>query len=136
MSNRSDNVRFFCMLPVAAILLASSSTQAQTSQSVDGASCKEQLIAPRENDSRKLHPPKYPTEFHAKDPHRGIAIVHVRVDANGSPAGLRIQSSSGYRELDQSALATVRTWTFEPATLCGRAIDGELDVPVTFRLSQ
>ncbi len=66
---------------------------------------------------------------------QGRVIVTVTVNAKGHPREVGIKRSSGYRRLDEAAVAAVRKWRFVPAKRRGRAVAGRAQVPVTFRLT-
>ncbi|MGE5147681.1 MAG: TonB family protein [Candidatus Eiseniibacteriota bacterium] len=66
--------------------------------------------------------------------HEGRVVLKVAVGANGVPASVTVEHSSGHDTLDDAALDTVRRWHFTPATLAGVAVAGTVEVPITFRL--
>jgi TonB family protein len=49
-------------------------------------------------------------------------------------ADLRLSASSGYSVLDQAALASVKTWLFDPGTRGGERVEMWVKVPVRFQL--
>ena len=65
---------------------------------------------------------------------QGVVLLAVMVLADGSPAQLRIQKSSGYELLDKTALATVQKWHFLPGTKNNIPSSMEVLVPVHFNL--
>lgn len=78
------------------------------------------------------HPP-YPYQARVRG-HEGLVILTVDVREDGRVSGIKLKRSSGYAILDQSALATVRSWLFEPARRQGMAIASVVDVPIRFSL--
>lgn len=64
----------------------------------------------------------------------GTVVLRVRVLTSGQPGEIQIQASSGKSVLDQSALAAVRQWQFEPAKRGGIAEEGWVSVPLNFKL--
>lgn len=64
----------------------------------------------------------------------GTVLLRVRVLANGSPAEIQIQTSSGRELLDKSAIQAVKRWTFVPSKQGGQAIDGWVVVPLEFKM--
>ncbi len=66
--------------------------------------------------------------------HEGTVHLEVEVSASGRVASVRVVSSAGCEELDESAITAVRTAQFQPATLAGRAVPGAVVLPVAFRL--
>jgi TonB family protein len=57
----------------------------------------------------------------------------VTVGTNGYPRDINIVHKLD-AELDDSAMATVRTWRYEPALRDGKAVDVRIEVRVRFRL--
>lgn len=76
-------------------------------------------------------PPAYPPEL-ACDDKGGTAGLVMKIGIDGSPTDIRVETSSGYPALDQSAMAAVKTWKFRPATRNGDPVSTDLRVPVTF----
>lgn len=77
--------------------------------------------------------PRYPIAA-LRGHHEGVAVVHVEVGADGRVEAAALAQSSGWPELDQAALESVRQWHFRPARRDGRVVAGALDVPVRFRI--
>jgi protein TonB len=93
-------------------------------------------IAPSENISyRKLRPPRYPPQA-VREHHTGKCILKVLIGADGSPKDVTVEKSSGYRELDQAAIAAVKTWTFNPGSRNGKPYEGYALVPFDFNLTE
>jgi len=65
---------------------------------------------------------------------QGRVLLRIDVAANGALADVAVITSSGHAILDKAALAWVRAQRFRPAMRDGKAIDGEVDLPVEFRL--
>lgn len=67
----------------------------------------------------------------------GKVMLRVRVDAQGRPAEIAIESSSGFRLLDEAAIKVVRKrWHFVPATEGGQPIEAWALVPIEFQLER
>ena len=64
----------------------------------------------------------------------GTVQLRVRVSAAGEPLEVLMTKSSGYGRLDESALAAVKKWKFQPATRGDTAIEAWVLVPVEFSL--
>lgn len=77
-------------------------------------------------------PPPYPIQ--ALHRHvSGVVTLRVLVDAQGRPAEVSVEHSSGSTLLDQAALKFVRArWHFVPATRDGVAIEAFALVPIDF----
>ncbi len=92
-------------------------------------------IAPSENISyRKMRPPKYPPQA-VREHHTGKCILKVLIGTDGAPKEVTVEKSSGYRELDQSAIAAAKTWMFNPGSKDGKPYEGYALIPVDFNLS-
>jgi periplasmic protein TonB len=63
---------------------------------------------------------------------QGIVMLHAEVLPDGRPGDLKVVQSSGYRLLDISALAAVKTWEFEPTNINGAIVTSWVRVPVHF----
>jgi len=66
--------------------------------------------------------------------HEGVVLLAVEVLPDGKVGRLQIKSSSGYNLLDQSALDSIKKWSFEPGRKMGVPIAMWVDVPIRFRL--
>ena len=76
-------------------------------------------------------PPEYPAQLACDDIGGTVGLI-MEIGVDGSPTNIRVESSSGQPALDQSAMATVDSWTFRPATRNGKPVSTDLRVPVTF----
>lgn len=90
------------------------------------------VTAPRYR--RTPAPPQYPSR--ALDLGiTGTVLVRARVAPGGETEETRVWRSSGHPMLDAAALAAVRRWAFEPASIGGRQVESWVEVPVHFRLN-
>ena len=64
----------------------------------------------------------------------GTAILSVYVGLRGDPEKVKVKSSSGVAELDQSAASAVSQWKFAPATQGGKALASWFELPVRFEV--
>ena len=80
-------------------------------------------------------PPKYPYRARRKG-QEGRAILRVKVTASGDASAVWVIRSSGHRLLDDAAVDAVRGWRFQPASRSGTPVDGLVDVPIAFRLTE
>jgi protein TonB len=65
----------------------------------------------------------------------GVVTLEVLVRRDGTPAEVRVRTSSGSSLLDDSAVATVRSrWRFVPARRGTETIESRVTVPIRFRL--
>jgi protein TonB len=81
------------------------------------------------------NPPKYPPQA-VRQRHEGTVVLLVLVGTDGSAKDVKVDQSSGFRELDQAAIQAAQRWKFNPAKKGGAAVEGYARVPVTFNLSQ
>lgn len=65
----------------------------------------------------------------------GTVLVRVRLTPDGATEETRLWRTSGHALLDAAALAAVRRWAFEPASIDGRRVEAWVEVPVHFRLN-
>ena len=75
-------------------------------------------------------PPIYPDVPRARQKPVDV-LVHVEVDANGAPGNPRVISQPN-PPFDDLAVASVLTWTFEPAHSAGQPVASHLSVTVRF----
>jgi TonB family protein len=68
-----------------------------------------------------------------KAKYQGSVMLWLVVGADGRPHNLRVARSLGMG-LDEKALAAVREWRFQPATLDRQPVAVEINVEVSFRL--
>lgn len=80
--------------------------------------------------------PPYPRDA-LRMGHQGTVVLEVLVDVDGRPLEVRVQSGSGYRQLDEAARRHVlRNWRFQPAMRDGRAVQALGLVPIEFSLDR
>jgi protein TonB len=78
-------------------------------------------------------PPIYPLMARR----RGISgrvLVRAEVTVDGHCRHVRVIQSSGYRILDETALAAVKKWRFVPASRGSRPVTATVDIPLNFKL--
>jgi periplasmic protein TonB len=66
---------------------------------------------------------------------QGTVLLRVNVGADGAADAVVVARSSGSRWLDQAALEAVRLWRFVPGRRGETAIASQVNVPVTFQLT-
>ena len=64
----------------------------------------------------------------------GKVVLKVHVLATGQPDSVTVAKSSGYQILDEAALKAVMQWAFAPARRGQAAIDGWVQVPLSFKI--
>lgn len=66
----------------------------------------------------------------------GTVVLRINVNRKGTVEKLKVQKSSGFPSLDQSAVQAVKTWRFEPAKDGEFSIPKTVDLPIRFDLSE
>ena len=79
--------------------------------------------------------PAFPIQAIRED-HEGTVVVLVLIYSNGNVGQSWIQKSSGYRELDRAALASIRQWQFRPKTVDGVPVGAYVSMPIHFDLAK
>lgn len=77
--------------------------------------------------------PPYPEEARAAGL-QGKVTLRLRIGVDGRVETLKILKSSGTPSLDESALATVKQWRFEPARRLGQPVAMEVKTSVNFQI--
>lgn len=62
----------------------------------------------------------------------GTVTLLTLVGTDGRPRDIKVETSSGHRELDRAALEAVSTWSFTPETKNGLAVEGYIRTPINF----
>ena len=87
---------------------------------------------------RRTHPPRYPpSAIRAKE--QGDVVLKVHVDARGNPVEASVAKTIPPNlspDLGNAAIAAVMHWKFNPAREHGKTIDGWVNVPITFSLTE
>lgn len=90
-----------------------------------------------------FHPPMYrSTPLPSYPPaarERGIegaGLFEVKVTRDGSVGEVKVKQSTGLAVLDEAAVATIKTWTFEPGRRGPNPVESWVEVPVRFSLKQ
>lgn len=99
-----------------------------------GADDEEELIITNPRFREPPRPANYPKR--ARDlEQQGEALIRARLDFEGNAQEVMVLKSSGYVLLDNSALAAVRRWHFEPGRRNGTPVVAWVHVPVRFTLN-
>lgn len=87
---------------------------------------------------RRAHPPHYPASA-IKAHKQGEVTLKVLVDAKGDPVEAKVAKTDPpdmSSDMTDSAIAAVMQWKFNPARKHGKAVDGWVNVPITFSLTE
>jgi protein TonB len=94
------------------------------------------LELPRTDATHLNNPaPHYPT-LSRRFGEQGRVLLDVYILPDGSVGEIRLNTSSGFRRLDEAALAAVRNWRFVPARRGESAIPYWYVQPITFSLNR
>jgi protein TonB len=77
--------------------------------------------------------PAYPVEAGTRGEHGAVQAI-VNVKADGTAAAVVVVRSSGYPDLDSTAVRTWQTWRFRPAMENGKAVPSQVPVQLNFVL--
>ena len=76
-------------------------------------------------------PPVYPKESQRRREH-GTVVLRVLVDAQGRPAQIQVERSSGFERLDSAARDAVEKFLFRPYEVNGVAQPAQILIPIGF----
>lgn len=100
------------------------------------------IPAPPPRESAPTQGARLASQLHARYPLRarrngwqGLVTIKAEIGRDGGVIHASVVRSSGHRSLDRAALAAVRTASFRPAEIAGRAVASVVILPVRFRLS-
>lgn len=77
--------------------------------------------------------PDYPVS-EIRQGHEGTVLLALQILPNGRVGAVRIEQSSGYPKLDDSAMREARKWRMKPGTSDGTAMAMWKRVPIKFQL--
>ena len=83
----------------------------------------------------KSERPPYPQEARQQG-WEGTVVLRITVGTGGDVETVKIQESSGFPPLDESAAQSIKTWRFDPAKDGDLSISSQVDVPVRFDLEE
>jgi protein TonB len=91
------------------------------------------VVEPAIDPKRQLAEPTYVAQ-EVRLGHAGTVLLSVLVLENGRVGEVRIDQSSGYERLDESAAHTAKRWQFKPGMKDGVPVQMWKRVPITFQL--
>jgi protein TonB len=77
--------------------------------------------------------PTYPRQL-LRQRIEGVVRLRVAVGRDGRVGSVKVETSSGHRAMDDSALRTVKSWVFAPAHRGGIPVEKTVIVPIRFRI--
>jgi protein TonB len=91
------------------------------------------ILQPQVDPRYPFTEPEYPTPD-IRMGHEGTVWLTIEILPNGRVGAVRVDQTSGFVRLDESAVREARKWRMKPGTQDGIAIPMYKRVPVTFRL--
>ena len=110
--------------------LKSETVRSSDRPGITGTSTAERPVMPR---YREHAQPEYPGLARSRG-QEGVVLLAAEVLRDGTVGQLRIEKSSGYALLDQSALNSVKKWKFSPGKKMGEPAAIWVNIPVRFAL--
>jgi periplasmic protein TonB len=92
------------------------------------------VIEPKIDTRRGLSEPPYPAS-EIRQGHEGTVVLSLHILADGRVGEVKLERSSGYQKLDDSAMREAKRWRFIPGTSDGSPLAMWKQVPITFRLN-
>ena len=119
----------FLVALVASLILTDGLPKARATTLTLGAeySSKYKIAEPTYAPEPEINPELHETCF------KSCCIAKFLVKANGKTSVVLL-TSSGSREVDDMALATLRRWKFKPATLDGQPVDSSRKIRIEFEV--
>jgi len=93
------------------------------------------VVEPRIDPRRGLTEPAYPSS-EIRLEHEGTVLLSVYILANGRVGEVKLDKSSGYPKLDESALREARVWRFQPGSRDGTPVAMWKQLPISFRITK
>jgi protein TonB len=93
------------------------------------------VMEPRIDPRRGLTEPAYPSS-EIRLEHEGTVLLSVYILANGRVGEVKLDKSSGYPKLDESALREARVWRFQPGSRDGTPVAMWKQLPISFRITK
>ena len=91
------------------------------------------IVQPQGDPRYPFTEPEYPTPD-IRMGHEGTVWLSIEILPNGRVGAVRVDQTSGFARLDESAVREARKWRMKPGMQDGIAIAMWKRVPVTFRL--
>jgi protein TonB len=92
------------------------------------------VVEPKIDSRRGLSEPPYPSS-EIRQGHEGTVLLSLHILADGRVGEVKLERSSGFAKLDESAMREAKRWRFIPGTRDGSPFAMWKQVPITFRLN-
>jgi len=119
--------------PRAPIDVTSNPQSLPTPTTIEGPGSGPLIVEPATDPRFPLSEPEYPVA-EIRLQHQGTVWLALQILPSGRVGAVRIDQSSGYARLDDSAVREARRWRMKPGTQDGVAAAMWKRVPITFRL--
>jgi len=93
------------------------------------------VVEPRIDARRGLSEPYYPPQD-IRAENEGTVLLSIYILADGRVGDVKLERSSGFARLDESALREAKKWRFVPGTSDGTPLAMWKQVPITFRITR
>jgi protein TonB len=121
-------------LPEPPVQPAASAAPAPSAPTAQASDSRQPLILPNLNADYLDNPAPYYPEAARERGEQGKVLVRALINPDGTVAELAMKRSSGFPDLDRSALETVKKWRFVPARRGAAAVSAWVVVPISFSL--
>ena len=93
------------------------------------------MVQPGADPRNPFSEPQYPSA-EIRGGHEGTVLLSIQVLENGRVGDVRVEQSSGFPALDQSAMKEAKRWRFRPGTRDGVPVPMWKQVPIKFELKE
>jgi len=92
------------------------------------------ITPPKVDTTRNNHQPVYPVDARDKSEH-GNTVLAIYVETSGRASKINVDTTSGFDDLDQTAIAAAQHWRFVPASSGRDDVPGWMKLTVHFQLT-
>ncbi len=92
------------------------------------------ITPPKIDISRNNDQPVYPASARDKK-EEGNTVLAIYVETSGRPSKINVETTSGFDDLDQTAVASANDWRYVPASSGRKELPGWMKATVHFQLS-
>lgn len=86
---------------------------------------------------KETKPPQYPISAMEHE-EQGLVLLNVKVDASGQVLNIGVDTpgTTAAKDLQDAAIAAVKTWQFNPGMKDGLPVGGVITVPISFGIAR